>query len=294
MEPKLIFIDIDKTLTDKKHVVSDRTHAILNKLKENNVYCMIASARPRPRSKYLVEKHNMHHIAISANGSEIHDLKENKSLYFSKMDEVFLKEVFELAMSNPANKTRLKFLAGDYCFSTIQKYPEEIPFPEDMTNFFEEHPISQCTIVGEDYEFMHKLLAKVQTNKDLIQPHIATCLMDRNHADRSHAFFDFTNKGVSKGVAVELVCKYYNIDPKESVAIAIGDGTNDLTMFDVTGYSVAVANGTPKVKERANEVTAAHYNDGVAIFLERYLKNNFSTEGAPPKDTYETGIIEHE
>lgn len=45
----------------------------------------------------------------------------------------------------------------------------------------------------------------------------------------------------NKGTALEAICKHLGLSAKKS--IVFGDGENDVAMFRVAGYSVAMSNG---------------------------------------------------
>ncbi|MGY3765715.1 HAD family hydrolase [Vagococcus vulneris] len=76
-------------------------------------------------------------------------------------------------------------------------------------------------------------------------------------------------KGISKKEAIEFVLNYLGVDKEQS--IAFGDGNNDIAMFEVVGYGIAMANATPDLKKIANEITADSDSDGIAISLEKWL-----------------------
>lgn len=82
-------------------------------------------------------------------------------------------------------------------------------------------------------------------------------------------FFDVANVGVSKGNGIKNFCKNLNIDLKDT--IAIGDEDNDISMFNVVGYKVAMGNGSKELKKYADEITETNDNDGVAVFLEKLV-----------------------
>jgi len=65
----------------------------------------------------------------------------------------------------------------------------------------------------------------------------------------------------TKGDAVRYLSEHFGI-PKEKT-MCIGDSYNDLTMFEQTGFSVAVSNSYPDVKEKADYVTASNNQSGV-------------------------------
>lgn len=77
-------------------------------------------------------------------------------------------------------------------------------------------------------------------------------------------------KGIDKKNAVELVLKTHDLEKTD--AIAFGDGDNDLAMFEAVGYTVAMANGTDRLKAVANEVTLDADNHGIA---ESFNKQNW-------------------
>ncbi|HCF65662.1 MAG TPA: hypothetical protein DER13_05385 [Clostridiales bacterium] len=72
-------------------------------------------------------------------------------------------------------------------------------------------------------------------------------------------YCDVASVKVSKGNAVKAVCEYFEIKPEEIVTI--GDGENDLSMFELTPNSVAMGNSLPEIKEKANYVTASNDED---------------------------------
>ena len=68
-----------------------------------------------------------------------------------------------------------------------------------------------------------------------------------------------------------MVCKALNIDLKDT--ISIGDDYNDVSMFEVTGASIAMGNANEEVKKKAKYVTLTNNEEGVALVLENLLKN---------------------
>lgn len=78
---------------------------------------------------------------------------------------------------------------------------------------------------------------------------------------------EFIPKGCSKAEGLKQVCALEGIDVRDS--IAFGDGGNDLLMLEAAGLGVCMGNGTEVAKEAADLVTAAVYEDGVALALTR-------------------------
>lgn len=72
-----------------------------------------------------------------------------------------------------------------------------------------------------------------------------------------------------KGVGLRIVADMLGIDPSE--VIAFGDNHNDLPMLEAAGLAVAMADGVPEARDRADRVADACENDGVARFLEEVV-----------------------
>lgn len=76
--------------------------------------------------------------------------------------------------------------------------------------------------------------------------------------------------GVSKWEGLRYFCSKWGITPDQ--VMAFGDAENDREALTEAGYSVAMENATPAIKEIARYVAAHHNEDGVARFIrERIL-----------------------
>ena len=101
---------------------------------------------------------------------------------------------------------------------------------------------------------------------------IKTDYSDIKFKDNNTIFCDIANIDSNKGNAVKKLLKILKIAKDET--IAIGDDNNDLSMFEQVGYKVAVDNAIDIVKEKADEITLSNDEDGVAVFLDKLLKEN--------------------
>lgn len=73
-----------------------------------------------------------------------------------------------------------------------------------------------------------------------------------------------------KGNAVSFVCEHFHIPVSHSYGA--GDAENDISMLEMTGTSIAMANATDAVKEAADIVTSAdNDHDGLLEIIERYF-----------------------
>jgi phosphoglycolate phosphatase (TIGR01487 family) len=72
--------------------------------------------------------------------------------------------------------------------------------------------------------------------------------------------YHLINGKVDKGVGLKKAAELLNVDYREIVVI--GDGLNDIDMFKVASYSIALANAPKELKEIADYVTSESYGKG--------------------------------
>jgi hypothetical protein len=82
-------------------------------------------------------------------------------------------------------------------------------------------------------------------------------------------FLEFFSPLASKGAALEQVMRRLGV-PREEV-LAVGDGENDISLIEAAGLGVAMNNGVPALRARAQLVTASNDDDGVAAVIEQVL-----------------------
>ena len=75
--------------------------------------------------------------------------------------------------------------------------------------------------------------------------------------------------GVTKATGLAEVARDLGVDAAD--VVAFGDMPNDLEMLRWAGHGVAMGNAHPALLDVADEVTASHAEDGLAVVLERWF-----------------------
>ena len=75
--------------------------------------------------------------------------------------------------------------------------------------------------------------------------------------------------GVDKASGLRIALEELRISAHNTVGV--GDAENDQAFLALCGYSVAVANALPGVKQRADYVTRADHGAGVVELIDRLL-----------------------
>ena len=97
------------------------------------------------------------------------------------------------------------------------------------------------------------------------------------HLNENETLLEGLKREVLEETGIELenkdISPFYVIKYYYQNSIAIGDDENDISMFQTSGFSVAMGNSDSKIKDLADYVTTSNNSDGVAKFLERILNN---------------------
>jgi Cof subfamily protein (haloacid dehalogenase superfamily) len=99
---------------------------------------------------------------------------------------------------------------------------------------------------------------------------VRAALADQASVARSQSYYlDITHRLANKGVALLELAKLLALPPEE-IAV-IGDGGNDVAMFEQSGLSIAMANASPDVRRTADFVTDSNREDGFATAIKRFI-----------------------
>ena len=82
MKYKMLVLDMDDTLLNDDHIISNENKVMLAKARELGVHIVLASGRPTPAmTAYAKELQLDNSYMISYNGAVITDLKEDKVIF---------------------------------------------------------------------------------------------------------------------------------------------------------------------------------------------------------------------
>jgi Cof subfamily protein (haloacid dehalogenase superfamily) len=82
-------------------------------------------------------------------------------------------------------------------------------------------------------------------------------------------YLDITHPSANKGEVVRVLSRLLDV-PAAQIA-TIGDMPNDVLMFECSGVSIAMANGSVEVQQAARFVTSSNTEEGFAVAMERFV-----------------------
>jgi Cof subfamily protein (haloacid dehalogenase superfamily) len=140
----------------------------------------------------------------------------------------------------------------------------------------EQHTVGFRPTIVEDFGSALDAAAKivgVSKDFDLLEQcerDVRVALTSSAFVVRSQRYYlDITHPLANKGVAVTEIAKLLGI-PLTEIAV-IGDGGNDVAMFERTGLSIAMGNASSQVQRKADFVTDSNGDDGFARAIERFI-----------------------
>lgn len=87
-------------------------------------------------------------------------------------------------------------------------------------------------------------------------------------------YVEVFSRNAAKGRALEALAGRLGISREETACI--GDGENDLSMFEASGLNIAMGNAFEGLKKKADYVTASNNRDGVAKAVRKILTAEWS------------------
>ena len=161
--------------------------------------------------------------------------------------------------------------ALSYCEKkVVSAYPID---KEDLQAIYDFQKEKKVSMLAVEKNTQYINLINDYTKSALAAVHIAHPPIGNFDQILIHDIYQFVlfptkNELEQLNTLLKNVCKYYNIDLKDS--LAFGDGENDIEMIETAGISVAMGNGISKLKEASDYVTADIDEDGLYLALKHY------------------------
>ena len=264
---KAVAIDLDGTLLNRKHEVSEFSKKILQQLSNSGIRIILASARPiKSVLKIAAEMGLINSPMIAGNGAIIASAPENIIFRESIDTDELIKLYQALKNHNQFNLLTMHIYSDFnwYIPFLTSKAQEEIDIigfnPTEINKKVLDliSPVQKIMLVGKP-DILIEIKKYIEANLKKVN-----CVFSKCDSLEINAL------GVSKYLGVSTYAQFFNFSLSEF--IAFGDGDNDELMLKKCGIGVAMANATELAKKGAKFITDTNDNDGVAVFLKDYFK----------------------
>jgi len=262
MKIKLLALDVDGTLLNDQHEITERTQRVIAQMQQQGVKIVLATGRG-PKSTFpLAERLHLTDPIITHNGAVIVDpLTKEISLEIGFKSKE-LAEVIHYCREKHIHfdvNTALDMYAEDVPEHALPMYNKFFMQPEIVSDAtLLQHHIVKFTMFGNEKEI------------DRAFEEICLLFPELTIIRSGELFIDIMHPKATKGYALQQILTMYEILPEE--VISFGNYFNDIEMLQLAGIGVAMQNSPAGVKELANYVTPSNNEDGVAEFLEKMIK----------------------
>lgn len=262
MRARLFVTDMDGTLLDKNHKISQGNKHAIKRAVEAGVIFTIATGRMHASALPYAQDLGLDVPIITYNGALIKTVS-GKELFASYLDENVVKELLDFAAESDIY---------------VQTYSDDkLYFKEDcpQARQYQEACGVPGQAVGENiYQYIHNVPKMLMIGSTPEESDAVVKLINQKFGGHIEAmksnptYVELIKPGVNKATAIERLAEIMGI-PSEQV-LAIGDSSNDVTMLASVAISVAMGNANAEAKEAARYMVTDNEHDGVAEALERF------------------------
>ncbi len=253
--PKIIFFDIDDTLS-RAGIIAEHNQATLEALANTDIKLVISTGRSKailpPDILALLEADVLDAI-ICMNGQYSFDKDGVISDY--PLTDTQTAKIVELCQACDLihkfdSATHIAWSGEN---ERLRDFNARTPNSIVDPLFYQSNEVYQCSV------FFKNQIDKMQ-NVDFASDDLKLVHWHNTGAD-------ILPIDASKARGILDVCAYYGVDAED--CMAFGDGMNDLEMFDLVGFAVAMGDAQPALIERADFVTGTIEERGIQSVLER-------------------------
>ncbi|MDU4937866.1 MAG: Cof-type HAD-IIB family hydrolase [Clostridium sp.] len=282
---KVIASDMDGTLLNSQHDITEENVKAILKAKELGVHFIVATGRMYDGVKPFMDKHGIKCEYILMNGAEFRD--ENGQLIESiSMDKRKIKDILNILCKEDLI-VELYTDDGSYTTNTKEEALKEMVYR--VQNFEKVQDYDKALEIAKEHEHFKTLkyiddidkfiesdieIRKIITFSNDVEV-IKKTKVELNNIGGLAVLSSFitnieiTDERAQKGYILKKVTEKMGIKNEE--VIAFGDSFNDYSLFTEFEKAYAMENAIPEIKEIAKNITDTNDNSGVAKAIYKEL-----------------------
>ena len=267
---KLIAIDMDGTLLNRKKELLDETKQYFKNFHNKNTETLLVLCTGRPESgirPYLKDLGYLeeNHYIISQNGANIYESQTGKRVMDAFVDSAAIQKWIELGKKHGIS---VMGAGVDYYYSFDEDPTEWMEFDVKLVSGKLKRIPTKESLNTDFYKI---LLMGDEEQLNEFETYIPEEWRDEFYVVRSQKYLvEVLTKGVNKAFGLEKLAQKLNIQPSEIAAI--GDAANDIEMLEYAGLAVAMGNASEEVKAIADIVTDTNENNGVIKAIDQLIQ----------------------
>ena len=281
---KMIILDLDGTLlNDYKEISKENINLIKRAYNEKGIISVIATGRPLEYANEICNSSDNHlaDYIIASNGAIIKDNKTDEVIYKASLTNTEILNLRNIFLEEKADymivytdkqvlREAKNTNASRNSAIIVNKKDSELENIVDAMNTSSNLSSLLC-MIGGDTLALKNIITRLAKVKGIETPSICNYSHKTQTYSFESKFIDIMKKGCSKKNAICILLDILGIKKEET--IIMGDGNNDISMFECAGLKIAMENAEEHLKEKADFVTASNNNDGVAKAIQKFVFN---------------------
>ena len=268
-DSRILFMDLDATLLCDDKTVSIKNRAAIQQALDGGNYVVVATGRPVESGRIVVKELGLTMpgcYMIAFNGSVLYDCSADRVLYEKTIPIQYVYQLFD-----KAHRAGLYIQTYNQTDVLTEKHSPELDYYISHSKMT--YKLQRDVTMALESEPYKVLLVNLESRKILEEFQAANAAWAEgklNSFFSCNQYLEYCPLGVSKGAAIEYLCRFLNIPIEHT--IAVGDERNDVSMIQTAHIGVAVANAVEAAKKAADYVTVNDNNhDAIAEVIEKFI-----------------------
>lgn len=263
---KVVVSDLDGTLLNPQHKISDYTKSIFQELHNQNYLIVVATGRHHLDAMAIIETLEVPVYLVSSNGARIHS-PEKKELFSFNLNSDIVKTALSVDIDPEITVVLFKenVWLTNKLSEKLNAFQAELKYHPELVDYKMLEDFGAIKIF-----FAHDNHEKLVVLKDAI---LAKSSNDLHHAFSLPTCLEFMDKSIDKAVAIMKVLEKEGFSLEE--AVSFGDGFNDVQMLSTSGKGLIMGNAPALLKETLPdlEIIKTNAEDGVAKYISSKILN---------------------
>lgn len=264
---KVIISDLDGTLLNSDHSISDYTKSVFHELHKQDYLIIVATGRHHMDAMALLNTLELPVYLVTSNGARIHS-PQKELLFAYNLESDAVKSILSLEVDSEITTVLFK----ETVWQTSKANKKLNDFQKDIAHY---PPEVVDFAQLEDYSAI-KIFFTHENHQKLVE--LKNRILENHSDDFHHAFslptcLEFMDKSVDKSVAISKILEKEGFTFEQTMSF--GDGFNDEKMLDAAGLGLIMGNAPENLKNKLPhlEVISTNNEDGVANYISRNVLN---------------------
>ena len=266
MDRKVLFLDLDGTLTNDDKKVTPKTLKALKQIMEEGHIVALASGRPTPGVAQVaktLELDKYGGYVLSFNGGKVINWKTKEVIYENALSKEYIPELVDYATGNKIGLITYdddSIVVGTPIdeYIELESFINKLPLKEKNLVEYVDYNPNKCllTAPGEIAAEHEKILSKKFEGRISIY--------------RSEPFFIEALAIATPTCAYLIIVRSLNPSP-QAMVFSFGIPRWLIRTSIECALSIPIGNATDVVKENADYITKSNNEDGIAHVIEKFI-----------------------